>query len=132
MGDRVVHGPAREGRPPVDVMGPERSAASKQVAGDVEAAVRPVVLRVAAERSRDPERGECPAVDHPAAGADVRGDVEVGIDEALDGPVRGRPLERLASGVGLGLGVPVAPFGALEEERQCGVGWLDTQFTALG
>src|SRR5215211_5468269 len=98
-------------------MGPERHARPQQVPGHVGAAVRPVVDLVVAERLSDPERVEGLAVDDAPAGAKVGGDVDVGVDEAGDAPVRPRPRERLAAGGDGGLGEGRASSRALEAKR---------------
>ena len=112
-----MDGPAGECRPAARVMGPERHARPQQVPGHVGAAVRPVVDLVVAERLSDPERVEGLAVDDAPAGAKGGGDVDVGVDEPGDAPVRPRPRERRAAGGDGGLGEGRASSRALEAKR---------------
>src|SRR6266511_6263669 len=69
--------PARERRPSVRVVRACRRACAEQVARDVEAAVRAVLVGIVSQGLRDAEPVEVLAVDHATAGAHVRGDVEV-------------------------------------------------------
>ncbi len=132
VGVGVVHRPAGEGRPAVGVVGADRLAGAEQVAGDVEAAVGPVVVLVVAERLREPVGMERLAVDDAAAGAQVGGDVHVGVGEAEDAAVgvdrRGGPAAR----ANLGLGVAGAAPALAELEAGRRLGRAEDERAALG
>ena len=114
VGDRVVGRPTLEGRPAVGVVRAGRAARAQQVAGDVQAAVRPMHLGVLPERLGDPEAVEALARDHAAAAAQVGRHVQVRVGEPEDAAVA-LAAKRLADRVERGLWEALAARGAASE-----------------
>ena len=104
VGDRVVDRPAGEGRPSVRVVSSEGQARAQEVAGDVEAPVGAVHVRVVTEGLGDAVGVEGLAGEDRAAGAQIGGDMQMHVGEADDVALAVGPAERRARGVQAGLG----------------------------
>ena len=118
VGVGVVRRPPGERGPSVGVVRAEGKPGAKQVPGHVVAAVGAVIVLVVPERLGDPEAVERLAVDDAPAGAQVRGDVEVGVGEPEHRPVGVGAPERPAGRPRPRLGIGATALGGEQPKRR--------------
>ena len=127
VGDGVVDRPAGEGRPAVRVVGPEGEARAQEVAGDVEAPVGAVHVRVVTEGLGDAVGVEGLAGEDRAAGAQIGGDMQMHVGEAEDVALAVGPAERRARSVQAGLGERRAAADPNQPEEVAGPSLADRE-----